>query len=774
MAITVGDLLVSLRGDTKQFEAQMTRVQARLSKMGNSLNRAGRAMTMRLSLPLMAIGGLASKISSEFDTSLAHIVGLVGVQREQVQAWREDILNLGPAYGKTANEMGRAMFFITSAGLRGSTALSALEASAKGAAAGLGETEIVADAATSAMNAYGEANLDAETAVATLVATVREGKAAANEIAPAIGKVLPVAAELGVTFDQVGASIAAMTRIGLDANVATTALRATFNAILKPTKQSRDAMEEFGLSAEGMRQTLREEGLIALLIQLRDTFGDNEEAMTRVFPNVRALTGVLSLVGKQAANTQKIFASMANTTAKDLNDAFDAVSETAGFKFKQAMASMNTLMVRLGDTLLPTIVPLVERFTTKIEGLASAFDRLNPQQKTWVSNLVLAGIAVGPMVLALGMFVNAANALIGVTGAMTAKIIASTVAMTANATAAGAAADAAAIMGAKMVAARLGVAGLGLAIGYAIGTYFRPGIEALLGLDDAAFKFAKTTKDINAALAGGQEQWNAAFDAYDRLRVSLGLSGREWEVINERTKVNAARLSDLTQKAIALARERKKLTDQIKNEELPLRMQMTNMLAKSDAAQEKANAAELTAQEAKLKLLKEEMGLFSKGDIKAGLEDIVANFNLLKDTVDATQLGEKFEGPMQKFLQLAKENNVELPEGFDAVADALKGKINPEINTMVGAMHRFRTDATLTGKMLDGIFFSTGQKVETELSGGFARGVAKGVEAGKATLQDFVKRIENDVIYIPVQPSFDEWNQAVNDHLSGRVPDTGG
>ncbi|BCV00221.1 MAG: hypothetical protein CM15mV33_840 [uncultured marine virus] len=57
--------------------------------------------------------------------------------------------------GRGPQELADAMFFIASAGLRGATAMEVLNASAKAAAIGLGQTKAVADAATSAVNAYG-------------------------------------------------------------------------------------------------------------------------------------------------------------------------------------------------------------------------------------------------------------------------------------------------------------------------------------------------------------------------------------------------------------------------------------------------------------------------------------------------------------------------------------------------------------------------------------------------------------------------------------------
>ena len=149
---------------------------------------------------------------------------------------------MSQSVGKGPRELADALFFITSAGLEGEQALRALEAAAKGSAIGLGDTATVADALTSAMNAYGAETLSAEMATAILVATVREGKVEADQLAGSLGKIIPIASEMGVSFDQVGAAIAAMTRLGLDANVSTTGLRALFSGLLQDSPKVRKGL----------------------------------------------------------------------------------------------------------------------------------------------------------------------------------------------------------------------------------------------------------------------------------------------------------------------------------------------------------------------------------------------------------------------------------------------------------------------------------------------------------------------------------------------------
>ena len=803
MATVVGDLVVFLRANTLAFDKGMATASASLAKVGKSMNRAGSMMTTRLSLPMALVGGAAVKMGMDFETSMQHIVGLVGVAQEQVNEWREDIIRLGPSLSKTSTELGKAMFFITSAGLRGSTALNALEASAKGAAAGLGETESVADAATSAMNAYGEANLSAEMAVSVLVATVREGKAEAASLAPVLGRIIPIAAELGVEFHEVGGAMAVMTRLGLDANESATALRSTLAAILKPTEGAKKEMLKYGMSMGDLRTILREDGLIALLTKLRSTFGDNEESMQKVFVNVRALNGVLSIVGKNVEKNIGIFKSLAATTTDDLDKAFKVASETAKFKFNVALADLQNTLIELGETVMPTVVPLFEKLGGAFKSMTKFLNELSPAQRTMLTNVLLATAALGPLMWAFGKVAIVAGAATGAVTkynlaiAATGKTAATTsIALGGYSTAVTIGGAATAKAGATMamtfgaVTKTVGFAAIGLssftialgviatAIGLVIGTGLRPYANELmrwLGIMDSVG--AHMESDIIDGMLKSGDTFENAARTLDRLKDSLHLTGKEWDFVNEKTRTNAERIQHLTSLAIRIAKKRRESIGLVK-EEMTLheraldidkrgREQVAGMM-------DSANAAYKT----RLDMLKEELGLFTKEDINKNLAEMVTHYQEMKELgIDNKQLGEAFSDEMLHLLTLAKENKIELPAGTRAMADSLKDEINPAIGKMVTGWRTFHTDARLTGKVLDGIFFSTGEKAQAALRGGFKSGIEEGVAEGGVAMDKFVKRIEDTVIHVRITPdigSMEDFNRAVQDAIAGRMPDTTG
>ena len=391
-----------IKADASQMKTQLQGASRSLDDFSKSAKETGRKLTRRLTLPLIAAGGTAIKAASDFEASMTKIESLVGLSSEAVQGFTEDVRRLSGETAQAPKDLADAMFFITSAGLRGADATETLEAAAKAAAVGLGETAVIADLATSALNAYGAENLSATQATDVMVAAVREGKLNADELAVSMGRVLPLASAMGVNFNEVGAAFAALSRTGTNASEAATQVRGILSSLLRPTKQARDALSGMGLSAEGLREQLRQKGLLATLKTLSKEFAGNEAAAASVFGNIRALSGVLDLMGENVETTEQIFANMTDTTGT-LDKAFEATSDTTAFKLAQAMADLKGAFIDIGNVLIPIIVPVLSDIASIIKTLADGFGKLpDPIKKTAVAMGLIAA-AAGPAAYSVGL-----------------------------------------------------------------------------------------------------------------------------------------------------------------------------------------------------------------------------------------------------------------------------------------------------------------------------------------------------------------------------------
>lgn len=355
-------LVVQIIGDASSLERAYARAGLSSKQFGTSITRSTRRSLLAitgLNVGIVATGVKVSKMGSTYEDTMQRIVGLSGVAQRAVNRFSKEVLDLAPKVGRGPQELAEALYFITSSGIEASKAMDVLRASAKASVAGLGETGTVADAVTSAINAYGAANLSAQTATDVLVAAVRAGKGEADQLAGSIGNVTALAAQLGVQFNEVGAALASETRLGIDAETASIQLQQVFSNLLSVTPAAEKAFARVGLSSEELRKELGTQGLLATLTTIKEAFGDNLPELSAAFPNIRALRGLLALVGKDAENVRKVFADMTDTTGS-LNTAFSAVSKDSAQQFRKMQAALEVTGITIGSALNPAILSVTK------------------------------------------------------------------------------------------------------------------------------------------------------------------------------------------------------------------------------------------------------------------------------------------------------------------------------------------------------------------------------------------------------------------------------
>jgi len=422
-------LKVVLTGDASQLNSALNKTSARLKNFGSKAQAIGSKISRNLTMPLTLVGGASVKLAVDFDKSMTKIESLVGIAGEEVAKMGDTAKQMATDTGRSASEAADALFFITSAGLEGEQAMNVLNASLQAAAVGLGDTATVADLATSAMNAYGSDTLSASGATDVLVAAVREGKLESSELAGAMGSVLPIASNMGVSFNEVGAAFAAMSRTGTNAAVASTQLRGILNGLLKPTKDAEDALAGMGLSSAGLRKSLKEDGLLATLEILKTNFEGNDQAAAKVFGNVRALSGVMDLLGAGVDSTREIFAEMNNVQGATAT-AFEATSQSASFQLQKALNGVRNSLTEVGGTLLSAVLPHIQKFTSFIQGLIQSFMNLNPQTQSLVLGLTAIAAALpailsvaGALATALGAILTPAGLVVAALGAIATIVV---------------------------------------------------------------------------------------------------------------------------------------------------------------------------------------------------------------------------------------------------------------------------------------------------------------------------------------------------------------
>jgi len=417
------DLRVNIKGDASGLTSALGRAEGRMKSFGSKMKSIGSSLQTRLALPLIAIGGAATKMAFDFDKSMTQIKSLVGIAGDEVDAMGQRAKQMAIDTGKSSAEAAEALFFITSAGLRGDEAMQTLEASLKAAAVGLGETKTIADLATSAMNAYGTDTLSASDATDILVAAVREGKLEASELAGAMGGVIPIASSMGVEFNEIGAAMAGMSRTGTNAANAATQLNAILIGMKKPAEKSISNLDILGLTFEDLRRSVAEDGLINTLQSLKGELAANNLEFEDIFPNVRAIKGLMDLTGASMEQNVEINKKLADAVGAT-SEAFETNAESSSFKLVKAANKAKETLASLGQQLLVAVVPVLEKAANFVSNLYTAFTNLEPSTQKLIIGLSGFAIVLPTIISLTGTLVGLMGALLSPVGLVAAALAA--------------------------------------------------------------------------------------------------------------------------------------------------------------------------------------------------------------------------------------------------------------------------------------------------------------------------------------------------------------
>ena len=390
--MAVKQLMVNIGAQTSGFSSGLKKAGSSLTSFGSKL----RSMT----LPLMAVGTASTYLANTFDKNMTKIKTLVGDSEENLLLYEKNIKGVALRTGQSMNAVSDALFVVTSAGITGEKALRLLEQGSKASAVGMGSVKDITRATTGIMNAYAKSGMTANKAMDIFKKVVEKGNLEASELAPTLGKVVGTASAMGVSFEEVGASIATFTRLGVDSASAVTGLRSVLSGLTTPTAEAEDLLAKFGLSADELRDKLSTDGLAGTLEMLMEATGGEVDELSALFPNIRALTTVLATAGSQGEVYNEVLNAM-HDSQNALNEAFEETAKSPSFKLQQAMNGINVSMTEIGSVILPMVASAIASISNVINKAVKAFTSLDGETQLLIGALTGVAIAL-PTIISLG------------------------------------------------------------------------------------------------------------------------------------------------------------------------------------------------------------------------------------------------------------------------------------------------------------------------------------------------------------------------------------
>lgn len=315
----------------------------------------------------------------DFETTMAKANTLFSGTGEQFQALQSEILGLSSTYGVAATEFAEAAYSAESASVPMGNIGSMLEGSAKLAVSGFTDIDTALSATAKTMNAYGMMSDDMaatqenmEKVQRVLIQTQNKGITTVGELGASLAQVTPTAAAFGVSFEQVGASLAGMTAQGTPTAQATTQLN---SLIAELGKNGTIAANNLLKAAEGTEYAgmsfneMMDAGLTLndVLDMMQGLADENNVAMVDMFSSIEAGKAAMSINNSDFVGNLEAMA----TSADVVGEAFGTMSDTAQFKIDRMKEALKNVGIK-------AFAASADVVSSALDGISTVLDAVLP------------------------------------------------------------------------------------------------------------------------------------------------------------------------------------------------------------------------------------------------------------------------------------------------------------------------------------------------------------------------------------------------------------
>jgi TP901 family phage tail tape measure protein len=360
MAKSVYQILIEIEGNKN--------VKNALDEIGKSAGLTGAALT--------AFSAGAAKLASDYEKTLGDVSIVIDEQTGSTEDLSKAIFQLQEDTKGIINvqQAAEASAELLSSGIKGQTnILNALESSQKAAIAGQSDLNTISSAAAGVVNSYGDALGEGLTqgekfnkVVDLILRTQIDGVVTADEYARGIGNIASLAADSGVSLEELNGAIALSTEKGTAGSIAINNLKSALSNISTPTAMAREEAKRLGIEFDAAR--LKSVGLQQVVADIFASENFNEASLGLLFGSQEAKSIITQLGSDLDTLTEKI--DNQKNGLGTLDEAYNKVDETVNQRVINSLNLLQGALIQIGTGVLIAVEPVLDIVTSLAQAIA--------------------------------------------------------------------------------------------------------------------------------------------------------------------------------------------------------------------------------------------------------------------------------------------------------------------------------------------------------------------------------------------------------------------
>lgn len=390
-------VLKQVSNSLTESEKMTNRFGRNLKSIGGTMSSVGATVSTAMA-PIMAAAAAGLKLHSDFERGMAKVSTLVDTNVVSLQQLSNGIRQISDETGMSVTELAEAEYQAISASVDTAHVTDFVRTAAIAAKAGFTDTTTAIDGLTTVLNSYGMSAENAGKITDQMLMTQNLGKTTFGDLAQGIGSVATAASLAKVSTDDLFASMAILTKNGVQTSEAFTGFQGILSAVSKQSQQTVKTAAALGL--DFTPEHLGQVGWIKFLEEVKAKVGDDQTAIQHLFGRVEAANAfkVLTKDLGQLKDAQRAMGDSMGATELAFNKML-----TPAEKNKIAMNQMKNALMDLRGVVAPVVMATAQA----VKAFTSWWNSLSDGQKAFAVHAIQAVAAFGAIALGVGKAISA-------------------------------------------------------------------------------------------------------------------------------------------------------------------------------------------------------------------------------------------------------------------------------------------------------------------------------------------------------------------------------
>ena len=390
-------VLKKVSNSLTESEKMTNRFGRNLKSIGGTMSSVGATVSTAMA-PIMAAAAAGLKLHSDFERGMAKVSTLVDTNVVSLQQLSNGIRQISDETGMSVTELAEAEYQAISASVDTAHVTDFVRTAAIAAKAGFTDTTTAIDGLTTVLNSYGLSAENAGKITDQMLMTQNLGKTTFGDLAQGIGSVATAASLVKVSTDDLFASMAILTKNGVQTSEAFTGFQGILSAVSKQSQQTVKTAAAMGI--DFTPEHLGQVGWIQFLTEVKEKVGDDQTAIQHLFGRVEAANAfkVLTKDLGQLKDAQRAMGDSMGATELAFNKML-----TPAEKNKIAMNQMKNALMDLRGVVAPVVMATAQA----VKSFTSWWNGLSDGQKAFAVHAIQVVAAFGAITLGVGKSISA-------------------------------------------------------------------------------------------------------------------------------------------------------------------------------------------------------------------------------------------------------------------------------------------------------------------------------------------------------------------------------